>query len=493
MTTAPRLETLDQWEAQMVADYMRSFGVLSLRVTSAHAARVIVAPQKCKRHNIKWMFFKSVALGSYDMCVLTYVWLNKIIERQEKYDYINIMFRTAANKGHLDICVAAKELLALDSKTPNRIAIPDDSPKHQGIEKATRTEICTAYSKMICGAAEGGHRDICIIAKEWADAAGVICDFNEMLYGAAKCPDGDRALDLCTLARGWLDAVWMEVAADYSKMLEGATESGHRDLCVLAYDWHNMIWEEVAANYNKMIKMGAKGTDPIRACDLRTIARVWKQKDIDFNNMLIIAARNGHRDLCILAREWHMGSKPDIPLRIFPMFIAAAESGHNDICTLAREWHAQYEPDTSVDMSEVINDAADRGRVDICKLLLEWKSSGLCLKHGLDFNLMLFLAARRGHRDFCIFVKEWVDADNARHKAQCARDYPEADYEPLFLDFNRMLCEAAVGYVDVCILAKKWLDEAHIDVDFEHMIYRAKQCQCQDICNLARSWMEARR
>ena len=231
------------------------------------------------------------------------------------------LLRCAAEGGHRELCILAREWGAID------------------------------FDSMLNYSARGGHRNICVLAREWE-----VTDFNRMLGSAAGCADPVRARDLCILARKWLDAE--DIMPDFSCMLHNAAVEGNRDLCELAYKWAREWWLKLSPairasaspmDFNDMLSCAAECADPVRGRDLCILAREWLDTEHispNFNDMINHAARGGQRDLCILAREWWReamskttGAKPP-PMNFDIMLSYAAKRGDRELCILAREWGA---------------------------------------------------------------------------------------------------------------------------------------------------------
>ena len=253
------IEALDQWEAQMIADFLSSYDTLLMRATCSYIrdrtvgiATFSSTPARKKKHDANWFLSKSARKSHRDLCELARKWWCET-GSWTPLDF-NSMLKSAAKGAD---GVRAREFC--------KLAFEGGANDFDG---------------MLWSAAQYGHRDLCELAREWGAT-----NFNPMLSGAAM--GGHR--DLCELAHEW-------GATDLNWMLRCAAEGGHRGLCELVREWG-------ADDFNRMLRNAAEGGH--RAlCEL---AREWGLESgtpMDFDIMLRWAAKGGHRALCELAREW---------------------------------------------------------------------------------------------------------------------------------------------------------------------------------------------
>lgn len=181
----------------------------------------------------------------------------------------------AANENHRDMC----ELIHRWSQTKGR---------------GWRVD----WSRMLTGA----HRELCELARQWAQEAGDPLSGNLLMCAAARA----GKLDLCELSFSWPATECR--ATSWTFALAGATEGGHIDICRVAH------------------------------ANLRAPGRTEARQKISYSSFLFNAAYRGHREICILLREWALaeGYVPD-----YDLMRCGAQSGrHADLEALAREWDA---------------------------------------------------------------------------------------------------------------------------------------------------------
>ena len=350
--------------------------------------------------NLDQMSYESARKGNRDVCILARDWARERNDAEYVSSVTNSMLCGAAYGTDpvraRDLCILAKEWL-------------DAGDVNSG----------TDYNRMLCNAAWSGHRDLCILAREWIDAARGTSgapDFNTMLQSATYSADSVCCRDICILAKEWADAEGTGDALDFDGMFYKVASHGHYDLCILAREWahgwlnaegvpsisifenalggaacggHRNICELIYGwaheaqlklrdisgtqrtppiSFDDMIWGAARCADPIHARELCELAREWAQIEfareresgtcaspINFNYMLCGAAREGHRDICILAREWIMSEPSSAKANFSEMIYCAAFSGHCDICELARKWNDEMGIKT--DLNEVLRHA----------------------------------------------------------------------------------------------------------------------------------------
>ena len=202
--------------------------------------------------NFNWMLCCAAGGGHRDLCELACAWL----EAEGITPNFNAMLMGAAEGGHRDLCILAKEWAQTMSAAPPARKISSKSPS------ATRAKA----------------PPIDLNEMFWGKASPI--DFNEMLWGAAY--GGHR--DLCILAKEWFDTGCTEGAANFSSMLRGAAQGGHRDLCILARDWARETQSKSSSttgtsapplNFSGMLGYAGMCIDPVRRRDIRELAREW--------------------------------------------------------------------------------------------------------------------------------------------------------------------------------------------------------------------------
>jgi hypothetical protein len=136
-----------------------------------------------------------------DLCLLIREW---ILASGQIVDYNN-MLKFAAIACSVDLCILAREWAQVAGQ---RV---DYNAMLAGAAWASR-EMCELvrawcagehlnYNIMLQSAAFMGKRDLCILAREWAQVAGQRVDYNAML---AEAVSGDSR-KICKLAREWMD------------------------------------------------------------------------------------------------------------------------------------------------------------------------------------------------------------------------------------------------------------------------------------------------
>jgi hypothetical protein len=149
----------------------------------------------------------------------------------------------------------------------------------------------------------------------------------------------------------------------------------------------------------------------------------------NIRRILIYAARDGHRDICLLVKKW--GVK-----KFNPMLRMAAFGGHQDLCDLAIEWGAN-------DYEGMLEMAAFGGHEKLCNIAHETEKISpdcwmiyyaACGRHKklcelskkwnlFDANLMLYGAAYGGSKKFCRLARKWGATDFVEMKTQAAHGY----------------------------------------------------------------------
>ena len=253
------IETLDRWEMQMIAEFLSPFDILLLRASCALCATCIEIRACIDEHDPDWMIYE------------------------------------AAKRGHRNLCVLARELVRISCSniTEDLATLLQAHGNRHVLNKVThkvQSRYLLDLNMMLCGAAKGGHRDLCILARDWTRETPLDCDDEQLNYDNM-------------LARDWARGTPLDYDDDqlnYDNMLWCAAGGGHRELCELAREW------------------GAT----------------------DLNWMLRCAAEGGHRDLCELARGWMDAEGINPNFR--DMLSGATEGGHSEMCVLAREWMAPH-------------------------------------------------------------------------------------------------------------------------------------------------------
>ena len=319
--------SLDQYELGFIANYMEPLDKLILRATCAYCSAEI---QNDIRDAMNMNTFLSFAAISADftrareLCELACKWARSMHTHSTPINF-NWMLWGAAESGHRELCILAREWIC-----------------------ASKTKI--GLNEMLWSAAEGGHRDLCELAREWIVASGARISINDMISNALRCKDPGRGREVCLLAKKWIDTFDAGVAVDFEWILLRAAEAGRRDMCILIKEW---IDAAGGADIDPiaMFYFAASNADPVCARDLCVLVRGWfivrgDEGIINYNGMLRGAAERGNRDLCILAREWseHQGfldsylSAESKTLDFGEMLRVAVDRGHDNICELARKW-----------------------------------------------------------------------------------------------------------------------------------------------------------
>lgn len=209
--------------------------------------------------------------------------------------------------------------------------------------------------------------------------------------------------------------------------------------------------------------------------ELCILAKTWIDANnitINFERMLSKATActdpSRARDICCLAKEWidTTGGRMDFNC----MLRSAAKHGNRELCILAKTW--LNDTGVEIDFSEMLSVVAtcpDIAKIrDVCDLAEEW------LGDRISFNSLLWSAAEEGRRDVCILAHELVIATRTEEFA-----------------YNEMLQSAARGgHRDICELAREWArpGENDIPLNFDSM-YEVAACYYNlDICTLAVEW-----
>ena len=99
------VETLDQWEAQMIAEFLSSFSISILRASCQWTSLVVAVHTVKDKHDIDWMLCYVAKSGHRDLCELAREW------GATNFDQ---MLFDAAKGGHRDLCELAREWGATD-------------------------------------------------------------------------------------------------------------------------------------------------------------------------------------------------------------------------------------------------------------------------------------------------------------------------------------------------------------------------------------------
>ena len=531
---------------------------------------------------------------SRDICILAREWLMACGDRSTiKF---HEMLYVAAFRGLRDICVLAYELAAREVQDSELDGITTLLGFNEMLSEAARgghRDICLLarewidacgigntvdFNEMLAYAAEGGHRDLCELAREWIKASGHELDLNRMLTYAAmgntdnklsekirrgEMPPADSTpMELCNLVCEWNAERPDAPPLDFNCMLIGATHGGHCNICELAYE--RLRDGGNVPDFGGMLSAATGNPDPIRAHDLCILASNWiTDSGIEMrctDDVLLNAAKNGHYELCILARKllnYDIKTNHDGMLEY-----AAALGGHRDICELVREWIGRAEGTHSIpgahsapanaepaqsgsssttgasapplNFNMMLRGAAHGGHRNICILAREWaynwaretqsKVSGNEAKSSdsLNFDIMLWYAAKRNHRDLCELARKWAREWKTQSQSLIKSGVPDYEAFPLnytgiLNDAARMgrqdLCELArelgreaeapranfnimlrvaaeQGHQNICILARKWIDTSGAKVNFNNMLGGAARGGCRDLCILAKKWID---
>ena len=551
--------SLDQYEIGFIADYMSPIGAILMRATCARCilitreehirgesdwdgglpgtrlnnilreaakyghrdycelARELARElgTQCHPLNFHKMLYIAAENGHLDLCELAREWIGD----DDAVNFNEVLY-SAARGGHRDLCELAREWCAeSDNRDRDRAVTILDTRRdevdvhavvhHDGYVDQLRFDLIKLrFGRMLFNAARYGHRDICILAHEW---------ISEAQQRLRKNYPGIHL-----------------AALDYNEMLLKAAKGGHRDLCILAREWSREWSHEVPSqslHFDGMIVQAARCADPVRARELCNLAREWigraegthsipgahsapanaepaqsgsssttgaSAPPLNFNMMLRGAAHGGHRNICILAREWAYNwaretqskvsgneAKSSDSLNFDIMLWYAAKRNHRDLCELARKWAREWKtqsqsliksgvPDYEafpLNYTGILNDAARMGRQDLCELARELGREAEAPR--ANFNIMLRVAAEQGHQNICILARKWIDTSGAK------------------VNFNNMLGGAARGGCrDLCILAKKWIDESGAKTNFDAMLGCAAEMGRRNICILAKKWID---
>lgn len=158
----------------------------------------------------------------------------------------------------------------------------------------------------------------------------------------------------------------------------------------------------------------------VRLAQYKMQIRNQKISSKERNYMLFLAAESGHLDICQLIRQW---GSTDINY----MLAGAAKGGYPLLCQIAKENGAD-------DYDLMICLGAWGGFEAICQLSRKWGRWSF-----IDYNKMLYGAARGGNPELALMAKKW----GAKK-------------------VNKMLYWAAVGgKTDMCRLAIQWGANKH--------------------------------
>ena len=202
----------------------------------------------------------------------------------------------------------------------------------------------------------------------------------------------------------------------------------------------------------KLLEYGAE----IDCADICILAR--DECDIAaYGNMLLIAARCGHKEICDLARKWLLENRAQISQA--DMVSATIQGGHLALCEYIFSWY-----DEPPDYNWMLDIAAQYGHRAIC----EYARANMLKRNMVPrYDLMLSMAARGDHRDICELAISWGARIN-----------------------NPMLFGAAYGgHRDMCALAREWILNAGILPDYYHALACAALGGHYEICMLIREWI----
>jgi hypothetical protein len=210
--------------------------------------------------------------------------------------------------------------------------------------------------------------------------------------------------------------------------------------------WRAAIPAPAHCKLAELIRKVARAGD-IDAC--RAIHGRVRIDAFDAEAMLDGAACDGHENVCRLAHEYYATETLNMACR-------AAFAGHAHICKLAHEW----DPDPR-NLGFIAYEGARGGHMHICELAQSWCSRSLCgdIMRGsasggqihtfelalalnganpVDWHAIMHRAVYEGRVDMCKFIRE---------KGKITFD--DNDYN----------CHGIAKSVEMCALARKWLDE----------------------------------
>ena len=195
-----------------------------------------------------------------------------------------------------------------------------------------------------------------------------------------------------------------------------------------------------------------------------------KYIDALLNNALSAAARGTDsvraRDVCVLIKGWL--SDENITPDLDQMLQSATESGHRDLCVLARNWAAEVS--VPLNFSRMLWNAVRGGSMEMCILATEWCVEFSVPMDKYDLVCAIFDAAQCKDvvraRELCIFVREWARTESIlRSLAHPCLETRNGCY----LDFNQMIYGAACdpSHYEICVLARDWAEAEGVQSDFD--------------------------
>ena len=537
------IESLDQYEVQMVTEFSHPLEALLLRASCSWAHEVIAPTVPRDKSGLNWLLVNSASRGHRDLCVLAKKWIEESNIEANLGDMIRYAAHCADKSCVMDMCLLAKEWIDEANAATMSGYMEDPSMLCANVAAMSGyiedpSMLCAGgtlslVNDMLLGAIsrEDDCRDdlaenvthagrtaswslsatLCVTAKKWIEDQHSVLDYAGMFIVAAQCADPVIARDRCMLVKKWLDESDANLApvryqTIINNMLLSAASNPNyataRDLCILAREW---------------LEVYATGVP-------------------DYSSTLRYAAQQGNRDLCILAKEWCGTYCDDIVL--YSVILYAARGGHQDMCQLAKKWHSESTHTSSAaplfqhDFNDVLEYAAmgenpDTAR-DICIIAREWgmeftriaersSSDPETRTRPMRYDKMLVAAMRNPNlvisRDLCVLAHKWIlesgvplvnysnmlieaaginDPIHARECCILIRNWALAE-SPGPLHYNNMLVAAAKsGNYDICCLAREWGLESKTDMDYNNMLRSAATSAAgsgnTEICVLARKW-----
>ena len=228
--------------------------------------------------------------------------------------FCDILLLGAARGGHAELCKLAKRIGATYF---NLMCEEGARGNHKDICDLALEWGITNKTRLLYGAVRNGHLGLCCLPKEGIDNWQLNClGYEAGLSGRT---------DMCHLVKSW--------GTNYfNPMITGAAHKGHRHICILAKKWG-------AGNFDQMLHCGAiHGHD-----DICKLARKWGGGG-KLCTVLYDAACGGHLSTCELLVGWLTASKRRCKLglrNIEKLLVIGSRNGHMDICRLARKLGAR--------------------------------------------------------------------------------------------------------------------------------------------------------
>jgi hypothetical protein len=368
----------------------------------------------CNANAIEKMLYDATNMGNRELCVMAYE--RHLGYHGSRQTLLNNMLAHAARAGHPDLCALAREWCmqrpGSEFRTGNEPFQPDlrrmlssatiaanreiCELAHKWIMQDTSRETLTRYvdfGAMISCATRRSNCELRELAYEWLQSLpirGKTSPEQYMLEGAAL--GGHR--ELCELAREWHTNA---PQLDFDSMLDKAASGDHRELCDLACEWARASGHSV--HYQSMLKGAARGNHP----ELCEIARAKNTDDISCAFILLItAARANHPELCELARKW------DDALPVSDIEDVLEEIviyGHYNVCKFLLGWLADRSCITSRILRIVLYIATRHDYPEICKLAHD---QSLLLQFKLDHTEMRDIARMNGSYRCELLAYEWM-------------------------------------------------------------------------------------